>query len=55
MADPRMNNMGEDMMPFDGKRMIYGGFKSMVEVSGSKKSKSGSKSKDKAAKKAKKH
>ncbi len=25
MADPRMQAMGEDM-PFDGKRMIYGGF-----------------------------
>ena len=24
MADPRMENMGP--MPFDGKRMIYGGF-----------------------------
>jgi uncharacterized protein YbaA (DUF1428 family) len=25
MADPRMKEMGESM-PFDGKRMIYGGF-----------------------------
>lgn len=25
MADPRMKEMG-DNMPFDGKRMIYGGF-----------------------------
>lgn len=25
MADPRMRELGEEM-PFDGKRMIYGGF-----------------------------
>ena len=31
MKDPRINNMGPDLMPFDGKRMIYGGFKTMVE------------------------
>ncbi len=32
MADPRMNpeNM-KDGMPFDGKRMIFGGFQSVVE------------------------
>src|SRR5687767_14835577 len=30
MADPRLQNMGPDMMPFDGKRMIYGGFKPIV-------------------------
>ena len=31
MEDPRM---AEDMknMPFDGKRMIYGGFKTLVEM-----------------------
>jgi uncharacterized protein YbaA (DUF1428 family) len=31
MADPRLNDMmaGKDM-PFDGKRMIYGGFKEIV-------------------------
>jgi uncharacterized protein YbaA (DUF1428 family) len=29
-SDPRMKDMGESM-PFDGKRMIYGGFKSIVE------------------------
>jgi uncharacterized protein YbaA (DUF1428 family) len=31
MADPRLH---EDMaeMPFDGKRMIYGGFKTIVEM-----------------------
>lgn len=30
MADPRMKHDPKDM-PFDGKRMIYGGFKSIVE------------------------
>ena len=30
MTDPRMKNMGETM-PFDGKRMIYGGFDAIVE------------------------
>jgi len=29
MSDPRMENMGE--MPFDGKRMIYGGFATLHE------------------------
>ena len=29
-SDPRMKDMGETM-PFDGKRMIYGGFVSIVE------------------------
>ena len=29
MADPRLN-MGEDM-PFDGKRMIYGGFELLLD------------------------
>jgi uncharacterized protein YbaA (DUF1428 family) len=33
MKDPRFANMGMDMMPFDGKRMIYGGFKPMVAMS----------------------
>jgi uncharacterized protein YbaA (DUF1428 family) len=32
MADPRIKGMGPDMMPFDGKRMIYGGFKTIVEM-----------------------
>ncbi len=33
MADPRIANMGPpEMMPFDGKRMIYGGFKVVVEA-----------------------
>lgn len=33
MADPRLNAMmsGKDM-PFDGKRLVYGGFKSIVEL-----------------------
>lgn len=31
MADERMNWPPEDM-PFDGKRMIFGGFKSFVEA-----------------------
>ncbi len=30
MSDPRMENMGKDM-PFDGKRMIMGGFDAIVE------------------------
>jgi uncharacterized protein YbaA (DUF1428 family) len=29
MQDPRMAQAGE--MPFDGKRMIYGGFKMIVD------------------------
>ncbi|MCE9624336.1 MAG: DUF1428 domain-containing protein [Deltaproteobacteria bacterium] len=32
MKDPLMANMCHDAMPFDGKRMIYGGFKSMVAM-----------------------
>lgn len=30
MADPRMKEMGE-AMPFDGKRMIYGGFAPLLD------------------------
>jgi uncharacterized protein YbaA (DUF1428 family) len=30
MSDPRMKNMGETM-PFDGKRMIFGGFEAIVD------------------------
>ena len=30
MADPRMSRMGP--MPFDGKRMIYGGFEMIVNA-----------------------
>lgn len=33
MADPRMEAMGADM-PFDGKRMIFSGFDSFVDVRG---------------------
>jgi len=33
MADPRMKKIMEKKpMPFDGKRMIYGGFKTIVEL-----------------------
>ena len=33
MKDPRMAGMmNPDAMPFDGKRMIYGGFKVAVDV-----------------------
>jgi uncharacterized protein YbaA (DUF1428 family) len=31
MADPRLADMGDEM-PFDGKRMIYGGFEVVVDV-----------------------
>lgn len=32
MEDPRMNNFGgPESMPFDSKRMIYGGFETIVE------------------------
>lgn len=30
MADPRMAAYGPKNMPFDGKRMIFGGFKAVV-------------------------
>lgn len=30
MSDPRMQNMEE--MPFDGKRMIFGGFETIVDL-----------------------
>lgn len=30
MADPRIAGVGPDSLPFDGKRMIWGGFKSQV-------------------------
>jgi uncharacterized protein YbaA (DUF1428 family) len=32
MKDPRITSQGMDMMPFDSKRMIYGGFKPVVEM-----------------------
>ena len=31
MADERMNAYQPDNMPFDGKRMIYGGFQAFLE------------------------
>ena len=31
MEDPRLKNMGPDVVPFDGKRMIFGGFETIVE------------------------
>lgn len=31
MKDPRLQ-LGPEQMPFDSKRMIYGGFKSIVEL-----------------------
>ena len=30
MTDPRMQGYGPKNMPFDGKRMFWGGFKMMV-------------------------
>ena len=32
MKDPRLAGMGPDAMPFDGKRMIYGGFETRVDL-----------------------
>lgn len=32
MKDPRITGMGQELMPFDMKRMLYGGFKSIVEL-----------------------
>lgn len=31
MADPRLAGMGPDTMPFDSKRMFWGGFKTLVQ------------------------
>lgn len=31
MSDPRMAEMGPETMPFDGQRMIFGGFEPIVE------------------------
>lgn len=31
MKDPRLAKMSKEEMPFDGQRMIYGGFKAMVD------------------------
>lgn len=32
MADPRLADMDPKRMPFDGKRMFWGGFKTIVEL-----------------------
>lgn len=32
MKDPRVAAMGPEMMPFDGKRMMWGGFKNIVKL-----------------------
>ena len=32
MADPRLNMMDMSKMPFDPKRMIFGGFKTLLEM-----------------------
>src|SRR5262245_31593877 len=32
MADPRIARLGPAAMPFDAKRMIYGGFEARVEL-----------------------
>ncbi|HEY1078339.1 MAG TPA: DUF1428 domain-containing protein [Fontimonas sp.] len=34
MADPRLSGMSVETMPFDGKRMIFGGFKPLVTLGG---------------------
>lgn len=31
MEDPRIKAMGPESMPFDGKRMIFGGFQAIVQ------------------------
>jgi len=32
MSDPRMIAMEKEPHPFDGKRMIYGGFDTLIEL-----------------------
>lgn len=32
MKDPRIANLDPKTMPFDGKRMIYGGFETLVKL-----------------------
>ena len=32
MKDPRIANMDPKFMPFDGKRMFWGGFEVLVEL-----------------------
>jgi uncharacterized protein YbaA (DUF1428 family) len=32
MEDPRLSNMGPESAPFDGQRMIWGGFETLVSA-----------------------
>lgn len=32
MDDPRLKDLGPEKMPFDGKRMIYGGFETLLDA-----------------------
>lgn len=32
MSDPRMSTMAQGAMPFDGKRLFFGGFKPMLRL-----------------------
>jgi uncharacterized protein YbaA (DUF1428 family) len=32
MADPRLKSMAPKDMPFDGRRMFWGGFRALVEL-----------------------
>ncbi len=32
MADPRLGGMGPEAMPFDCRRMVYGGFDTLVQL-----------------------
>lgn len=32
MQDPRLAEMGPDKVPFDCKRMLYGGFKTLIDA-----------------------
>jgi len=32
MTDPRIANMDPKKMPFDSRRMVYGGFKVLVDL-----------------------
>jgi uncharacterized protein YbaA (DUF1428 family) len=32
MSDPRMKDMDPSKLPFDGKRMFFGGFESLVDL-----------------------
>jgi uncharacterized protein YbaA (DUF1428 family) len=39
MADPRMNDFDPKKLPFDGKRMFWGGFKPIVDLKAKAKAK----------------